>query len=1216
MPASRQANLASPYLTLSAHPTIGAVLLDSRPGWVWNAEGNRILWANAAGLAFFGEDSMEALLNRSFGDVHPARRHLARLARNARPDTPTLDMLRFFLGLSFVTLSCLCKKLQVEGETVLLVLSSEPLDAIKVPGQKGFDGVISDPKTALLASLTSAGDLHAALLDEGGKIIASSAEFVPFGKNAMALGKLLAKLNESQRFAEGSLPFFDSQTEAAVAHISDEFAERYLLLVQNPESKTSAAPSELTSPFAELEDENQAEQEKEFAAAEADVFEDQFGLNELADIEDHLIKGPDRLKDADLQPFTSDVGQLYSSTSYPDPVIGHDLAKSIKARDGQGHNDSNVFQLPLVRRSEPGTLSRASGEAIQPPDNGGANHFVWESDAVGRFKHVSEELAKAVGRNNASIDGLTWPEVAKRFAMDSAGDVASGFESRDTWASLDVWWPVEGKPYSIAVELTGLPVYGHLHGFQGYRGFGLCHPNKRMPINEETPAESNKQELNATGGNQEQFCQLEELISEDLLKAAQNAVETTTELISPVAASDGGHVELLTDETNGVTAVSDDSKKGPEDQSYDNNNQNELDPIAPEASEEDNAFEQASNQTYARVGSLLSGRAEGVREVADASPAGSGGENSTTRSALSAGEKTAFQEIADALSDSSFESRLPEEDLDDDYEEPTFFADADLEEDEEEHAASLQSASAPASALPTEQAIEQTDGLPLSDVRQNDGTQPAASGDASKPQTDEPSEKPVPAMKRRPLAALIKKSLTDEQPVLPWHSSHSSLGDMLAARERKDHAHKSAASKALHDIFSIDPKLKALHEKAAPSQLAEPSDEAIEPPRDAATELPLQEAAGSDLAPPASSTEEVSPESETAVLEPTSGIDASQFDEAVSTLTHFVISASEEGNDDQAIPPALPSLADDVESPADLGADVMEPPAKEASSESTAALAAATVAGVAALGGRALWDKADKKSPLIDLLNKLPTALVVSAKSEILFASKPALTLLKYETSEALQSMGGMEGLFAGRPGDWLTKTNGRTTLRTADGSPVSVQANISSINWGETPAAMLCFEETPVEPPSIGVSEEDEKIAELEAILDTATDGVLVLDRDGRILRMNHSAEALFEVDRHKVAGEPFISLLAQESHKDALSYLERLRNDGLASVLNGGQDVIGKLRSGGLVPLVMTMGRVSIPGTNRFCAVLRDVTEWKRTPGRAAGPEAASRRRQQEKI
>ena len=119
------------------------------------------------------------------------------------------------------------------------------------------------------------------------------------------------------------------------------------------------------------------------------------------------------------------------------------------------------------------------------------------------------------------------------------------------------------------------------------------------------------------------------------------------------------------------------------------------------------------------------------------------------------------------------------------------------------------------------------------------------------------------------------------------------------------------------------------------------------------------------------------------------------------------------------------------------------------------------------------------------------------------------------------------------------------------------------------------------------------QKIAELEAILDTATDGVAVVDADGCIVRINRSAEALFGVDSADVAGLPFTHLLAEESRKSALDYLEGLAQNGVASVLNDGREVIGRVPQGGLIPLFMTMGRLG--ETGKFCAVLRDITQWK---------------------
>jgi len=93
----------------------------------------------------------------------------------------------------------------------------------------------------------------------------------------------------------------------------------------------------------------------------------------------------------------------------------------------------------------------------------------------------------------------------------------------------------------------------------------------------------------------------------------------------------------------------------------------------------------------------------------------------------------------------------------------------------------------------------------------------------------------------------------------------------------------------------------------------------------------------------------------------------------------------------------------------------------------------------------------------------------------------------------------------------------------------------------------------------------------------------------------LNRSAEALFGYESRELVGEPFDKLFAPESQRAALDYLDGLSLNGVASVLNDGREVIGRVREGGLIPLFMTMGRIA-DGTDKFCAVFRDITQWKR--------------------
>jgi PAS domain S-box-containing protein len=118
----------------------------------------------------------------------------------------------------------------------------------------------------------------------------------------------------------------------------------------------------------------------------------------------------------------------------------------------------------------------------------------------------------------------------------------------------------------------------------------------------------------------------------------------------------------------------------------------------------------------------------------------------------------------------------------------------------------------------------------------------------------------------------------------------------------------------------------------------------------------------------------------------------------------------------------------------------------------------------------------------------------------------------------------------------------------------------------------------------------------ELEAILNTATDGVVLLSANGRILSMNDAAEALFGHDQITLVGEPLSRLIAPESRREVEDYLSAMQDNGVASLLNDGRDITGMERQGRTIPLFMNIGRIGFDGVSpKFCAVLRDVTNWK---------------------
>ena len=135
-------------------------------------------------------------------------------------------------------------------------------------------------------------------------------------------------------------------------------------------------------------------------------------------------------------------------------------------------------------------------------------------------------------------------------------------------------------------------------------------------------------------------------------------------------------------------------------------------------------------------------------------------------------------------------------------------------------------------------------------------------------------------------------------------------------------------------------------------------------------------------------------------------------------------------------------------------------------------------------------------------------------------------------------------------------------------------------------------------------------EIAELASLLDTAGDGIVLLDAHGLIVSANRGAGALFGCEPHELVDRAFSELFAPESVETAYNCLDGLTREGSTSLLQGGREVIGRARHGALIPLFMTVG-VTGDRTDKRAVVFRDITRWKK-----AEQELIEARRQAEKA
>ena len=252
------------------------------------------------------------------------------------------------------------------------------------------------------------------------------------------------------------------------------------------------------------------------------------------------------------------------------------------------------------------------------------------------------------------------------------------------------------------------------------------------------------------------------------------------------------------------------------------------------------------------------------------------------------------------------------------------------------------------------------------------------------------------------------------------------------------------------------------------------------------------------------------------------------------------------------------------------------------------------------------------------VLDRLPIGVVVHRGERILYVNRVLLDWTGLYSLDALNHAGGLKRLFAGAYEDETQAPGeaGRTfAISGRNGEPIPVEARLLSAPWEGESALVYVLRragaglDERLEASELALREAEATTRELRAILDTATDGVLLINREGKILGINRSTEALFGFDANEVEGQSFTMLFAQESQRAVIDYLDGLAVNGVASVLNDGREVLGRVREGGLIPLFMTLGRVG-ESTDKFCAVFRDISQWKR-----AEQELVSARRSAEK-
>ena len=113
---------------------------------------------------------------------------------------------------------------------------------------------------------------------------------------------------------------------------------------------------------------------------------------------------------------------------------------------------------------------------------------------------------------------------------------------------------------------------------------------------------------------------------------------------------------------------------------------------------------------------------------------------------------------------------------------------------------------------------------------------------------------------------------------------------------------------------------------------------------------------------------------------------------------------------------------------------------------------------------------------------------------------------------------------------------------------------------------------------------------ARWRAVVESAVDGIIVIDAHGRVETFNPAAERLFGYMADEVLGRNVDMLMPSPYREEHDSYLSRYLATGRAKIIGIGRDVQGRRKDGSVFPLHLSVGQITVGGERRFTGILHD--------------------------
>lgn len=115
------------------------------------------------------------------------------------------------------------------------------------------------------------------------------------------------------------------------------------------------------------------------------------------------------------------------------------------------------------------------------------------------------------------------------------------------------------------------------------------------------------------------------------------------------------------------------------------------------------------------------------------------------------------------------------------------------------------------------------------------------------------------------------------------------------------------------------------------------------------------------------------------------------------------------------------------------------------------------------------------------------------------------------------------------------------------------------------------------------------------DSVLESAIDGIIIIDERGIIVESNHAVSKLFGYQKSELLNQN-VSMLMPEPHRTAHDkYLDNYKSTGKAKIIGIGREVEGKKKDGSLFPFRLAVGEVKLKSGSLFTGFVHDLSAEK---------------------